>query len=175
MRSADSVERLRAAVRGSTLITWVRAGFTRSCAEAAGVVRDLLHDPGASGDALSVQGADERELDDVVRTVTSSRLYLLFAWPVRRIVSAWQTARVRNIVNAGRREVEALDAAQACRLAGLALLAAVLTDGLVRRFDPRPASGIRLWLWSALLATAVLMIAAAPQLVVAWRGRRFNR
>lgn len=110
-------------------------------------------------------------MDAVLRLGGTSRLVAVLWWPVRRVVSAWRVAGVPEFVVGIRRTVGALDAAQACRFAGVVLAVAAITDGLLRQFDPRPASLLRTWLWGATLAAAVLLISGARQVVDAWRAR----
>ena len=116
----------------------------------------------------------DQELDVLIQMIASSRFYAWLARPVRWAARAWTTSATRRLVGAVGREISALETVETLRLSGLVLVAAVLTDGLLRQFDPRPASAIRAWLWGALLLASVVMLTAAPQLAEAWR-RRLNR
>ncbi len=171
MTNTEFVSRVRAVFAGSLLVRAIAAAVRLGYREGAAVTRDAL-----AGDRSAPHGSPARlqEFDRFLRLITASRMFVWCARPAQWAAAAWRTSRTAAVAHRIRRELSVFDFVSRCRIAGIALLTAALTDGVLRQFDPRPASAIRVWLWSALFATSILMITAAPGLSAAW-SRRFNR
>ena len=112
--------------------------------------------------------ADASDLAVVRRIVICSRL----AGPAWRLVAdvshGWAESEALRHVVARWRRFDALPLAQRARAAGFALVAATVADGLIALADRRPASDYRWLMWSALLATGLLIVASAEGIGAAW-------
>jgi hypothetical protein len=168
MTSVQLAVTSRAVVNGSVLISAVSNSVQWLTDRAAALWRDM-----GANESLRPSDTDRsaRELRALENLFATSRIVGAIWWPVRQIVRSCRTARIQQTVATVRETMAPLNDTQLCQLAGVALGIAALVNGLLRQFDPRPAAPIRTWLWAAVLAVAVLLIVAAPKLVIAWRSR----
>jgi hypothetical protein len=116
--------------------------------------------------------AQVADLAVVRRIVTGSRL----AGPVWRLVAdashSWgDSAAVGNIAARWQR-FDALPLPQRVRAAGIALVTASVSDGLMSLADRRPVSDYRWLMWGVLVAAGILIAACAAGIGAAWPESR---
>jgi len=117
-------------------------------------------------------GAREAEFDDLIDMLASSSVGRIGVSIARAIAGACQSARVAAAGRTAADAVAALGSVDRARVAGIAILAAALTDLVVTPLDPRPVSAARWSLWVGALVVGMVVTARADSAVAAWRERR---
>ena len=131
----------------------------------------LAADVGALPAAGSWSGPDE--LTTAVGIVASGRLFKTAAGaPLDRASRAWRSSVSRRMCMGALQRWRALPEWARVRLMGVAVLAAALTDIVLRHLDPRPASPLRLWTWGAVALAGLTLAWHARAWTSAWRRRR---
>jgi hypothetical protein len=121
------------------------------------------------------EGAWDSEFDDLADMLVRARVGRIVAPIAGAIGKAWRWARTPAAVRAAAATIAALEPIDRVRAAGIAILAASLTDLAVTPLDPRPASAARWSLWAAALVVGVATAAWPNHLAAAWLERRGAR
>lgn len=115
------------------------------------------------------------EFDVLADMLSRARIGRPIGSAMNGIATAWRHARAVAIVERGASSVAALGPVDRVRAAGVAILAATVTNLLLTPIDPRPVSAPRWSLWACALLVSVA-VALWPHYAVAawidWRSRR---
>jgi hypothetical protein len=143
--------RLAAAASGSWLV--------QVCRRMATSIR-------ARPDLLSEQAVED-DLSALRSLLAGSSLAAPVTKRTRRAVGAVLDSRALRALSAWREPFESLARWQLIRALGIAALSAGLVDALLVLIDPRPVSGVRWFLWSAVVLMAAVLITGARSFAAA--------
>jgi hypothetical protein len=151
---------LRAAGRDSVAVDGV--------SRLIGIVRAGLAAGAREPEGARFAGGEQR----LVEQIANSRAVRTVQALADGFDRAWSGSRARMAIEPAAHALRMLTGPQRIRVAGLWIVVAAATDGVLSFLDPRPASAFRWASWVACIVSGALVALAATPLHAAWTERR---